>query len=166
MVSTVARKFCLIYLSNFNFLTYLFVRLLNAFQLFLVGNILVASCEGPTVYGPVVHVDFFKINRPCTCIVTPSFVGYLLVTSRENINVCYTQVNVQNSIIFKCPSLYFTSQTLYVQINQAVDVRAEYTLPSTSGRFYHCVGFQQNGKYAYTSSYKLPHWKSLPDLRN
>lgn len=102
-------------------------------------------------YGRAVLVDFYKTNHPCTCIVTPSFAGELLVTLRRVTNVCHTQVNVQDRAIFKCPLLSFTSHTLNVQINQAVEVRAEYALPSTSGTFYYCVGFQQNGKYVYTS---------------
>lgn len=120
-------------------------------NLCLVENSLVSSCGGPLQYGRAVLVDFYKTNQPCTCIVTPSFVGDLLLTLREVTNVCYTQVNVQNRAIFKCPLLSFTSHVLKVQINEAVEVRAEYALPSTSGTFYYCVGFQQNGKYLYSS---------------
>lgn len=107
-----------------------------------VEDSLVTSCEGATKYGPVVHVDFHKINRPCTCIVTPLFAGELQVISRGVLFLCYTQVNVQN-IIFGCsPDLL--SHLISVTINQSLDVRAEYVSPSTSATFYHCMGFQQN----------------------
>lgn len=44
-----------------------------------------------------------------------------------------------------CPLPDFTSNALKVQMNQSVEVRAEYVLPSTSGIFMQCIGFQQNG---------------------
>lgn len=107
----------------------------------------IASCVGSTKHGSVVYVDFFKINRPCTCIVTPSFDGKLLVFSREEIILpgCNTQINFNNIFIIGCPLQSFLSNTLNVQTNQSVDVRAEYKLPFTPGTFYHCIGFQQNG---------------------
>lgn len=108
-----------------------------------VEDSLVTSCEGATKYGPVVHVDFHKINRPCTCIVTPLFAGGLLVISREGAFPCFTQVKVQN-IIFGCSS-DLLSHSISVTINQSLDVRAEYVSTSTSGTFYHCMGFLQNG---------------------
>uniref|UniRef100_A0A8W8JFT4 Uncharacterized protein n=1 Tax=Magallana gigas TaxID=29159 RepID=A0A8W8JFT4_MAGGI len=41
---------------------------------FNVGNKpLLSSCEGMMKHGPTVLVDFYKISRPCTCTVTPSF---------------------------------------------------------------------------------------------
>lgn len=56
-----------------------------------VEDSLVTSCEGATKYGPVVQVDFHKINRPCTCIVTPLFAGELLSDiERGCISVLYT----------------------------------------------------------------------------
>lgn len=109
-----------------------------------VEDSLVTSCEGATKYGPVVHVDFHKINRPCTCIVTPLFVGDLIVMSREVVFVCNTQVTVQNTFIFRCPS-HLSAEKISVTMNQSLDVRAEYVSPSTSGTFYHCMGFLQNG---------------------
>lgn len=110
-----------------------------------IEDSLVTRCEGATKYGPVVHVDFHKINRPCTCIVTPLFAGELLVISRGGVFPCYTQVYVQN-IIFRCSSdLLHVSHSISVTINQSLDVRAEYVSPSTSGTFYHCMGFLQNG---------------------
>lgn len=108
-----------------------------------IEDSLVTSCEGAARYGPVVHVDFHKINRPCTCIVTPLFAGELLVISRGVVFPCYTQVNVQ-SIIFGC-SPDRLSHSISVTINQSLDVRAEYVSSSTSGTFYHCMGFLQNG---------------------
>lgn len=106
---------------------------------------LVTSCEGATKYGPVVHVDFHKINRPCTCIVTPLFVGDLIVMSREVVVfVCNTQVTFQNSFIFRCSS-HLSAQKIRVTMNQSFEVRAEYESPFISGTFYHCLGFYQNG---------------------
>lgn len=107
-------------------------------------NSLVTSCEGSTKYGPIIHVDFHKINRPCTCIVTPLFFGELIVMSRKVVYACNAQVNVQNTFIFGCPS-HLSSQTISVTMNQSLDVRAEYVSLYTSGTFYHCLGFQQNG---------------------
>lgn len=97
-------------------------------------NSLVTSCEGSTKYGPIIHVDFHKINRPCTCIVTPLFFGELIVMSREVVYACNAQVNVQNTFIFGCPS-HLSSQTKSVTMNQSLDVRAEYASPYTSGTF-------------------------------
>lgn len=118
-----------------------------------VEDSLVASCDGATKNGPVVHVDFHKINRPCTCIVTPLFFGHLIVVSRAVVYVCYTQVTVtvQNTlIVFRC-QYWPSSETIRVTMNQSFDVRAEYVSPSTSGTFYHCLGFQQNGTIASLS---------------
>lgn len=85
--------------------------------------------------------------------MTPSFVGELLVTSKEVIiNLCDTRVSVSPGISFGCPLPSFSesSYTLNVQINKTVNIQAEYIPPSTTGTFYHCVGFQQNGNYALT----------------
>lgn len=91
-------------------------------------------------------MDFFKINRPCTCIVTPSFVGELLVIWREVIvSVCTTPIIINEMLLMGCSLRFVSSQTLNVNVNQSVDVRAEYVSPFTSGTFYHCIGFQQNG---------------------
>lgn len=126
-------------------------------------NSSITSCEGSKKDGLAVFSDFYKIKRPCTCIVTPSFVGELLVTSREVIiSSCNTRVSVSSDIIFGCP-LSVSSQTCSVKINQTVNVQAEYIPQSTTGTFYHCVGFQQNGNYALTSIYKI---KSKPTLPN
>lgn len=121
------------------------------FEFFAVGNISLTSCDGSTKSGPAVNIDFYKINRTCNCIVTPSFVGTLLVTSRgeATISTCNTEINVQNLLVFGCPINTITSQTINVNINQSVDVRAKFKPGSTSGAFYHCLGFQQNSKYSY-----------------
>lgn len=109
-------------------------------------NSLVTRCEGLTKYGSFLYVDFNQINRPCTCIVTTMFVGELLVISWEvDVPVCNTQIAIDKKFIMGCPLQYFSSLMLDVQMNQSVDVRAEYKLPSTPGTFYHCIRFQQNG---------------------
>lgn len=81
--------------------------------------------------------------------MTPSFVGELLVTMRAEVvvDMCNTEIKLQNSILFRCPMNKITAQTLDVIMNQLVDVRADYVSPSTSGTFYHCLGLQQNGNY-------------------
>lgn len=62
---------------------------------------LVTSCDGSKKDGPAVFADFYKIQRPCTCIVAPSFVDELLVTSKEVIiSFCNTRVSVSSRIIF------------------------------------------------------------------
>nr|XP_034334197.1 uncharacterized protein LOC117680590 isoform X2 [Crassostrea gigas] len=97
-------------------------------------------------HGSAVYVDFYKISRPCTCIVTPSFDGKLIVISRETVEyACNTEVAVQNTSIIGCPTNVMSFLLLNVTINQTVDVRARYVSPSTSGTFQHCMGFQRNG---------------------
>nr|XP_034334202.1 uncharacterized protein LOC117691699 [Crassostrea gigas] len=97
-------------------------------------------------HGPTVFVDFSKISRPCTCFVTPSFDGELLVISREAVKyACNTEAVVQNTSIIGCPTNVMSFLLLNVTINQTVDVRARYVSPSTSGTFQHCIEFQQNG---------------------
>lgn len=125
---------------------------------------LITSCDGSKKYGPAVFADFYKIKRPCTCIVTPSFVGELLVTSKKVIIIssCNTRVSVSSGIIFGCPLSSVSSQT-FVKINQTVNVQAEYIPPSTTGTFFHCVGFQQNGNYALTSIHKIKSILTIPN---
>lgn len=108
-----------------------------------VENSLITTCEGSTETGPAVYIDFYKINRPCTCIVVSLFDGELLVISREEIvHFCNTRVTIEKDIIFGCP---LSSVSFSVKINQTVNVHAEYIPPSTSGTFYHCLGLVQNG---------------------
>lgn len=116
------------------------------FAIFAVEKNSLTSCEGMTRQGVAVFVDFYKINRPCNCIVTPSFDGTLLVTMRGvAVQPCNTEINVQYSIVFRCPIQSISSQALNVQINQSVEVRAEYIEPYAPGTFYYCLGLQQNG---------------------
>lgn len=132
-----------IYLSNFYVHRMLFI--------FSAGVIPITSCAGSTKYGSFTNIDFSKINRPCTCSVIPSFVGRLLVISNGvTVQKCNTQIIVNNTFVFGCSALTnsLMSTGIDVQINQSVVVRAEYVPPSKSGTFYHCLGFQQNGKYA------------------
>nr|XP_034334176.1 uncharacterized protein LOC105334390 isoform X2 [Crassostrea gigas] len=113
-----------------------------------VGNNIITSCRGPRKYGTNIYIDFFAFSHPCTCTVLPSFAGQLLIASREVTNDCKTHIIVkstQTKIIFGCEIPSFITQTLNVNINQSVEVRAEYISPYTSGTFHHCVGFQQNG---------------------
>lgn len=123
----------------------------------VVGNWpLLSSCEGMIKHGSAVYVDFYKISRPCTCTVTPSFDGELLVISREAVEyACNTEVVVQNTSIIGCPTNVVSILLLNVTINQTVDVRARYVSPSTSGTFQHCMGFQQNGKMMYNYVFKI-----------
>lgn len=112
-----------------------------------VEDSLVTSCEGATKYGPVVHVDFHKINRPCTCIVTPLFAGELLVISRGGVFPCYTQVYVQN-IIFRCSSdLLHVSHSISVtksilgrtsRIRITIHIRNVLSLYGISAKRYNC----------------------------
>ncbi|XP_065927666.1 uncharacterized protein [Magallana gigas] len=108
---------------------------------------LLSSCEGMMKHGPTVLVDFYKISRPCTCTVTPSFDGELFVFSRkaEAKYTCYTEVVVQNTSIISCPTNDMSFLLINVTINQTVDVRARYVSSSTSGTFQHCMGFQRVG---------------------
>lgn len=122
--------------------------------IFSAGNIPITSCAGSTKYGSFTNIDFTKINRSCTCIVIPSFVGRLLVVSNAvTVQKCNTQIIVDNNIVFGCsaPTDPLIFAGIDVQINQSVVVRAEYLheSPSKSGTFYHCLGFQQNSKYAF-----------------
>lgn len=103
-----------------------------------------------TKHGPLVYLDFNQINRPCNCIVTPSFAGEMLVISREvAVQICNTEIYVQKSVVFRCTMNKISSQVLKVNINQTVDVRADYASPYTSGTFYHCMEFLQNGINAF-----------------
>lgn len=117
--------------------------------LFSVKNNSITSCDGSTKYGSNIYIDFYEINHPCTCTASPSFAGKLLVTNRQKMTLCYTQVYFQNVFIFRCYKDDLTSHELDVQNNEQFDIRAEYEPPYTSGLFYQCMGFQQNGKYAY-----------------
>lgn len=86
--------------------------------------------------------------------MVPLFDGELLVSSREIGHLCPTRVKVQTNIVFGCPLHEFTAYTLNVQIDQTINIQAEYLSEYASGTFYHCVGIQQNGNYALTNIYK------------
>lgn len=130
---------------------------------FLVGNSIITSCRGPRKYGTNIHIDFVAISHPCTCTVLPLFAGQLLIASREVKYDCKTQIivkNIHNGLIYGCEISKFTTQTLNVNINQSVEVRAEYISPYTSGTFSHCIGLQQNGKYVFLQIQKLTFTKT------
>lgn len=119
----------------------------KCFIFFPEGGLSVSRCDGSTKYGSHVNIDFYKINRVCACTLTPSFAGQLFFLSKRDAVIgCNTQVTVGNKFIFGCPISGFSSQTVGVQINQLVNVRVEYSSSHSSGTFYHCIGFQQNGK--------------------
>ncbi|XP_052707742.1 uncharacterized protein LOC128182998 [Crassostrea angulata] len=111
-----------------------------------VGNKLLTTCSETTAYGPLIYIDFYKINRPCNCTVTSMFRGNLLVTAQKTrISSCSTQVVVKGSRIFGCPLSQITSVTFTLLQYQPFAVQAEFTPPSTSGNFYQCLGFQEKG---------------------
>lgn len=110
----------------------------------------IISCKGSSIYGSNIYIDFYAIRRPCTCIALPSFDGELRITSVSgDINYeCGTHIYVKNAIAtykFGCPIKSFSSVRLTVNINQSVDVRADYASPSTSGIFFHCIQLNRNG---------------------
>lgn len=125
------------------------------FPYFQVGYLAVTSCDGSTKNGPYIYIDFYKINRPCYCTVITSFNGDLLVTSMKGIGrICETQVTVVTvytyRYMFNCQASE-VSAVLHVKINQSVSVLAEYSSLSTSGAFYHCLRFNENGTITYLS---------------
>lgn len=123
-------------------------------------NSSVTSCDGSTKYGSYISIDSYKINRPCTCTLTSSFVGTLLMLSKTTVEFgCTTQVIVKNEFVFGCRLEKLSSQSVDVIVSQNVNIQIAYILPFSSGEFYHCIGFKQNG--IYLSLYQLPHFKSL-----
>lgn len=66
---------------------------------------------------------------------------------------CGTQIHLKDfnkeTFLYGCPIIYPASNTFNVKTNQTVDIRADYVTQSSPGTFYHCLGFQQNGKYLY-----------------
>lgn len=118
-----------------------------------------ANCDGSTKYGSYIFIDFYKINRPCSCTVTSSFNGSVLVKSMEVIKEkCNTQVNVEHKLIFGCiPERIY--KRLDAQINQSVRVRADFFPLSTSGSFYQCIGFlQMFGMLVHVSFFVVLNW--------
>ncbi|XP_052710920.1 uncharacterized protein LOC128185340 [Crassostrea angulata] len=121
-----------------------------------VGNKLITTCSETWAYGPLIYIDFHKINCPCNCTVTSTFTGDVLVTAQKTIiSPCSTQVVVNGSRIFGCPLSRGTSVTFTLLKYHSIAVQAEFTPPSSSGTFYQCLGFQQNGtttRRSYTAS--------------
>lgn len=113
----------------------------------VVGNKSITTCNFTIKSGPLIYIDFSKINRPCPCTVTPYFRGDLLVTSQEiTISSCSTQVVVNGSRIFGCPLPQETSDRFELLQYQSIAVQAEFSPSSSSGTFHQCLWFQQNGK--------------------
>lgn len=113
----------------------------------VVGNKSIITCHDTSALGPLIYIDFHKINRPCLCAVTSTFSGNLLVTAQETkISSCSTQVVVNGSRIFGCPLSRGTSATFTLLKYHSISVQVEFTTPSSSGHFYQCLGFQQKGK--------------------
>lgn len=112
-----------------------------------VGYNSITTCHDTSAFGPLIYIDFFKINRPCICTVFSTFSGNLIVTAQETrISSCSTQVVVNGSRVFGCPLSQGTSVTFTLEKYQSLPVQAEFTQRSSSGTFYQCIGFQQNGK--------------------
>lgn len=102
-------------------------------------------CDGSIRSGSGVYADFGKIGRPCTCIVTSSFVGKLHVTSWRATYACNNKVTVNKTVVFNCKNEGF--KIYNVQINDTIVVKAEYQPGHTSERFYQCMGFIKYSKY-------------------
>lgn len=80
------------------------------------------------------------------------------MTTRKIFSVCNTEIYVKNAnttFRFGCPISSIIYQTLTVNVNQSVDVRADYNSLHTSGTFYHCMGFGQNGNFSLNLHNKL-----------
>lgn len=110
----------------------------------LVGSNAISSCEGSTTYGRYIYVDFYRINRPCTCTVISLFNGDLLVLTKKDLlsQTCNTQINLNVSLNYGCSA---SSATFNVTINHSLLVKSEYEPPATSGTFHQCLEFTQNG---------------------
>ncbi|XP_052708988.1 uncharacterized protein LOC128183853 [Crassostrea angulata] len=101
----------------------------------------------PSVYKAlVIHIDFYEINNPCTCTVTPKFTGNLFVLSKKSTaEKCNTQVKINDDFMFNCTASAGSNHTLHVQRNQIVHVQAEYIKPSKQGMFHQCLQIRQYG---------------------
>lgn len=108
----------------------------------VVGNKSITTCYHTTAFGPLIYIDFYKINGPCFCTVTPLFHGDIFVTAQEiRISSWDTQVTVNG----RCPLSQGISDSFKVHIFWSIDVHAEFSKQSSPGAFYQCLGFQQNG---------------------
>lgn len=79
--------------------------------------------------------------------------------SKKEIYFCSTKVLVTKNkkiVSFGC-QVEATSDTFNVLINESVEVRTTDEASSTSGTFFYCLGFQQNGKYAHNYINKYKH---------
>lgn len=74
--------------------------------------------------------------------------------SKKEIYSCSTKVLVTKNekiVSFGCQE-QVNSDTFNVRINESVEVRTNDDASSTSGTFFYCLGFKQNGKYAHIST--------------
>lgn len=69
------------------------------------------------------------------------------MTAQETwISSCSTRVVVNGRRIFGCPISQGTSETFTMLQYQDIAVQAEFSPSSSSGTFYQCLEFKQNGK--------------------
>lgn len=107
----------------------------------------VSKCESSVFKGLVIHIDFYEINSPCTCNVTPKFTGDLFVLSNNSTaEECNTQIKINDDFMFDCAAPAGSNHSLNVQSNQIVHVQAEYITPSKQGMFHQCLQIRQYGK--------------------
>ncbi|XP_065926762.1 uncharacterized protein [Magallana gigas] len=109
-------------------------------------GVLISRCN-PSVYNDlVIHIDFYEINSPCTCTVTPKFTGNLLLLSKKSTSEkCNTQVKINDDFMFDCAAPAGSNHSLNVQSNQIVHVQAEYIKLSKQGMFHQCLQIRQYG---------------------
>lgn len=110
-------------------------------------GVVISRCN-PSVYNDlVIHIDFYEINSPCTCTVTPKFTGNLLLLSKKSTSEkCNTQVKINDDFMFDCAAPAGSNHSLNVQSNQIVHVQAEYIKLSKQGMFHQCLQIRQYGK--------------------
>lgn len=110
-------------------------------------NITLTECDGSIQAERRIFVDFYKINRPCRCIVTSSFDGELVVSRSDKKHKCNTVivVKVNNTVISDC---YKTGYARFnVQTNDTIIIKAEYVANYSSGGFSPCLEIYSEGKY-------------------
>lgn len=110
-------------------------------------NITLTECDGSIQAERRIFVDFYKINRPCRCIVTSSFDGELVVSRSDKKHKCNTVivVKVNNTVISDC---YETAYARFnVQTNDTIIIKAEYVANYSSGGFSQCLEIYSEGKY-------------------
>ncbi|XP_056016793.1 uncharacterized protein LOC125677491 [Ostrea edulis] len=110
---------------------------------YTVTSSAVTTCDGSSKAGPQVYIDFYKINSPCTCTVTPSISGNLYITAEKvTVSSCTTTIIVRDTR-YTCPTER-TLSPLNVIANQSVTVTASYEENYNYGTFHHCLGFYQS----------------------